>query len=148
GTAVRFEDGAALTVDTGWLPGQSLGLFTVAGEVIAAKVDLAGAAIRLRWRGMDIRAHVRSPRVAALSTLMPKKMPPDTSRMVLCPMPGVITSVAVKQGETVEAGQALAVVEAMKMENILRAERRATVKRVAVTAGTSLSVDEVIMELE
>ncbi|RRN75239.1 acetyl-CoA carboxylase biotin carboxylase subunit [Agrobacterium deltaense] len=148
GTAVRFEDGTALTVDTGWLPGQSLGLFTVAGEVIAAKVDLAGAAIRLRWRGMDIRAHVRSPRVAELALLMPEKLPPDTSKLLLCPMPGVITGISVGEGDEVEAGQALATVEAMKMENILRAEKRGRVARVAAKPGDSLAVDEVILEFE
>jgi propionyl-CoA carboxylase alpha chain len=79
---------------------------------------------------------------------MPKKLPPDTSKMLLCPMPGVITAVTVVQGETVEAGQALATVEAMKMENILRAERRGIVKRIAVSAGVSLAVDELIMEFE
>jgi propionyl-CoA carboxylase alpha chain len=78
----------------------------------------------------------------------PQKLPPDTSKMLLCPMPGVITTVTVVQGETVEAGQALATVEAMKMENILRAERRGVVKRVAVVAGASLAVDELIMEFE
>lgn len=96
--AIRFEDGAALTVATGWLPGRSLGLFTVAGEVIAAKVDLAGAAVRLRWRGMDVLAHLRSPRVAELALLMPEKLPPDTSKLLLCPMPGVITGISVGEG--------------------------------------------------
>ena len=68
--------------------------------------------------------------------------------MLLCPMPGVITSILAEEGVTVEAGQPLATVEAMKMENVLRAERRATVKRVAVKAGESLAVDELIMEFE
>ena len=148
GTAIRFDDGAALSVDTGWLPGQSLGLFTVAGEVIAAKVDLAGAAIRLRWRGMDVVARVRSPRVAELALLMPKKLPPDTSKLLLCPMPGVITGISVGEGDEVEAGQALATVEAMKMENILRAEKRGRVAKVSAKPGDSLAVDEVILEFE
>ncbi len=148
GTAIRFEDGAALSVDTGWLPGRSLGLFTVAGEVIAAKVDLAGAAVRLRWRGMDILAHVRSPRVAELALLMPEKLPPDTSKLLLCPMPGVITGISVGEGDEVEAGQALATVEAMKMENILRAEKRGRVAKVSAKPGDSLAVDEVILEFE
>ena len=112
------------------------------------KINLVGPAIRLRWRGMDVTARVRSPRVAELARLMPEKLPPDTSKMLLCPMPGVITSVSAKAGDTVEAGQALAVVEAMKMENILRAEKRAIVKRVAVEPGASLAVDELIMEFE
>jgi propionyl-CoA carboxylase alpha chain len=97
---------------------------------------------------MDVTARVRSPRVAELAKLMPEKLPPDTSKMLLCPMPGVITGVAVKEGETVEAGQALATVEAMKMENILKAERRGTVKKIVVKPGQSLAVDELIMEFE
>ncbi|KJF69021.1 acetyl-CoA carboxylase biotin carboxylase subunit [Rhizobium nepotum] len=148
GTAMRFEDGEALTVDTGWLPGQRLGLFMVAGEVIAAKVDLIGAAIRLRWRGIDVVAHVRSPRVAELALLMPEKLPPDTSKLLLCPMPGIITGISVGEGDEVEAGQALATVEAMKMENILRAEKRGRVSKVSAKPGDSLAVDEVILEFE
>jgi propionyl-CoA carboxylase alpha chain len=145
---MRFEDGEALTVDTGWLPGQRLGLFTVAGEVIAAKVDLAGAAIRLRWRGIDVVARVRSPRVAELALLMPEKLPADTSKLLLCPMPGIITGISVGEGDEVEAGQALATVEAMKMENILRAEKRGRVSKVSAKPGDSLAVDEVILEFE
>ncbi|MEZ5782166.1 MAG: biotin/lipoyl-containing protein [Rhizobiaceae bacterium] len=79
---------------------------------------------------------------------MPEKLPPDTSKMLLCPMPGVVTSITVEEGQTVEAGQTLATVEAMKMENVLRAERRAVVKKIAAQAGSSLAVDELIMEFE
>ncbi|GAA4163024.1 acetyl-CoA carboxylase biotin carboxylase subunit [Shinella granuli] len=148
GASVRFADGTVLPVAGSFVPGSTHATFTIAGETVGIKVDLVGPAIRLRWRGMDVKAHVRSGRVAALARLMPKKQPPDTSKMLLCPMPGVITSVSVKAGDTVEAGQALAVVEAMKMENILRAERRAVVRRVAVEPGASLAVDELIMEFE
>lgn len=147
GSYVKFADGA-LTIAGDWTPGRTLATFNIDNEPLSVKIDLIGTAIRLRWRGIDLVARVRSPRVAELARLMPKKLPPDTSRMLLCPMPGVITSVSVKAGDTVEAGQALAVVEAMKMENILRAEKRATVKRVAVAAGASLAVDELIMEFE
>ena len=107
-----------------------------------------GAGYRLRWRGIDVVARVRTPRVAELARLMPEKQPPDTSKMLLCPMPGVVTSITVGEGDTVEAGQALATVEAMKMENVLRAERRGVVKRIAAQAGASLAVDELIMEFE
>ena len=79
---------------------------------------------------------------------MPEKLPPDTSKMLLCPMPGVVTSVAVKIGDEVQDGQVLATVEAMKMENVLRAERKGVVKSIAVEAGASLAVDELIMEFE
>ena len=148
GQTVRFADGTTHEVSGGWVPGESLAEFTVDGQRLGVKIGRSGTGFRLRWRGMDLIAHVREPHVAALATLMPVKLPPDTSRMLLCPMPGVITSVLVAAGETVEAGQALATVEAMKMENILRAEKRSVVKKVAVTAGQSLAVDELIMEFE
>jgi propionyl-CoA carboxylase alpha chain len=148
GAGVRFADGTQLSVASGWLPGQSHARFHVGGEVMGVKVNLMGSAVRLRWRGMDVTARVRSPRVAELARLMPKKLPPDTSKMLLCPMPGVITSVSVKAGDAVEAGQTLATVEAMKMENVLKAERQGVVKRVAASPGQSLAVDELIMEFE
>ncbi|WEX73841.1 acetyl/propionyl/methylcrotonyl-CoA carboxylase subunit alpha [Sinorhizobium numidicum] len=148
GAYVRFADDRAVSVATDWVPGRTLATFNIDNQPMAVKVELAGTGIRLRWRGVDVVARVRTPRVAELARLMPKKLPPDTSKMLLCPMPGVVTSIAVKAGDTVEAGQAIAVVEAMKMENILRAEKRATVKRVAIGAGASLAVDELIMEFE
>nr|WP_250809042.1 acetyl/propionyl/methylcrotonyl-CoA carboxylase subunit alpha [Neorhizobium tomejilense] len=148
GAGVRFADGTQLSVASGWLPGQSHARFHVGGETMGVKVSLIGSAIRLRWRGMDVTARVRSPRVAELARLMPKKLPPDTSKMLLCPMPGVITSVSVKAGDAVEAGQTLATVEAMKMENVLKAERKGIVKHVAASQGQSLAVDELIMEFE
>ncbi|MDI7862513.1 acetyl/propionyl/methylcrotonyl-CoA carboxylase subunit alpha [Rhizobiaceae bacterium n13] len=148
GTYVRFEDGTSASIAGDWLPGNTLATFTVDGEPMHIKVNLQGSGIRLRWQGIDLVARVREPHVAALARLMPVKLPPDTSKMLLCPMPGVITSVAVREGDTVEAGQALATVEAMKMENILRAEKRAVVRRVAVEAGASLAVDELIIEFE
>ncbi|MHA7967910.1 acetyl-CoA carboxylase biotin carboxylase subunit [Rhizobium sp. CAU 1783] len=148
GMAVAFADDGKCSVTGGWLPGQLHSVFHVDGETIGVKINLVGAAVRLRWRGMDVVARTRSPRVAELAKLMPEKLPPDTSKMLLCPMPGVITSIAVKEGDQVEAGQALATVEAMKMENILKAEKRSVVKKVAVKAGDSLAVDELIMEFE
>ena len=148
GTAIRFADGTVLSTAGAYVPGASHARFVIGGEPVGFKIDLIGSAIRLRWRGMEVKAHVRSPQVAALARMMPRKSPPDTSKLLLCPMPGVITAIAVAVGETVEAGQPLATVEAMKMENILRAERRGVVKRVAVEAGTSLAVDEVVLEFE
>ncbi len=148
GTYVRFADGTSVSVATDWAPGRTRAAFNIDNQPMRVKVELAGPGIRLRWRGIDVVARVRSPRIAELARLMPKKLPPDTSKMLLCPMPGVVTSITVKAGETVEAGQAIAVVEAMKMENILRAEKCAIVKRVAIEAGASLAVDELIMEFE
>lgn len=148
GATVNFADGGSLTIASDWHPGRELATFTVGGKPVSVKVAHAGSGWRLRWRGMDLTVHVRKPRIAELAKLMPVKLPPDTSKMLLCPMPGVITSILAEEGVTVEAGQPLATVEAMKMENVLRAERRATVKRVAVKAGESLAVDELIMEFE
>ena len=148
GTFVVFSDGIRVLAASDWLPGRSHAAFQIGGEVMGVKVNLAGSAIRLRWRGIDLTARVRSPRVAELARLMPVKLPPDTSKMLLCPMPGVITSLTVKAGDQVEAGQTLATVEAMKMENALKAEKRKIVKRVTATVGQSLAVDELIMEFE
>ncbi|NSY19715.1 acetyl/propionyl/methylcrotonyl-CoA carboxylase subunit alpha [Neorhizobium sp. AL 9.2.2] len=147
-SAVVFADGSRFAISSDWLPGKRLASFTIGDRVAEVKIDLIGSAIRLRWRGMDVRARVRSPRVAQLARLMPVKVPPDMSRMLLCPMPGVITSVTVGVGDQVEAGQTLATVEAMKMENVLKAERRGVVKRVTALPGQSLAVDELIMEFE
>ena len=145
---MSFEDGSCLTVASDWLPGRLHAVFAIGGENLSVKTARSGTGYRLRWRGMDVVAHVRSPRIAELARLMPKKQPPDTSKLLLCPMPGVVTAIAVSEGEPVEAGQVLATVEAMKMENVLRAERRATVKRIAARAGASLAVDEPILEFE
>ncbi len=153
-TEVTFADGGRLVVAGKWQPGQSHADFELkdgdgqAPELIGVKIDLIGTSIRLRWRGLDVSARVRTRRIAELASLMPIKQPPDTSKMLLCPMPGVITSLSVKPGDKVEAGQTLATVEAMKMENSLKAERAATVKRVVASTGQSLAVDELIMEFD
>ncbi|MDW6023312.1 acetyl/propionyl/methylcrotonyl-CoA carboxylase subunit alpha [Mesorhizobium sp. BAC0120] len=147
-TTVAFEDGKTFAVGSHWTPGDTRAAFELNGCRIVVKTNLCGSGIRLRWRGIDTVAFVRSPRVAELARLMPRKLPPDTSRMLICPMPGVLTAIAVRVGDTVEAGQMLATVEAMKMENVLRAERKATVKAIAAAAGASLAVDQLIMEFE
>lgn len=137
-----------LRVESDWKPGMSLARLTVDGEPLALKVDKIAAGMRLRTRGADLKAHVRRPRTAELARLMPEKLPPDTSKFLLCPMPGLVVRINVAAGDEVQEGQALATVEAMKMENILRAERRGTVKSVNAEAGQSLKVDDVIMEFE
>jgi propionyl-CoA carboxylase alpha chain len=147
-TLVRFDHETTVAVTSDWLPGRPHARFVLDGVSVGIKVSQVNSGWRLRWRGIDVKAVVRSPRVAELARLMPEKLPPDTSKMLLCPMPGVITSVAVKAGDEVQDGQVLATVEAMKMENVLRAEKRGTVKRVAVEAGASLAVDELILEFE
>jgi propionyl-CoA carboxylase alpha chain len=115
---------------------------------VVLKTGKISGGFRIRTRGADLKVHVRTPRQAALARLMPEKLPPDTSRFLLCPMPGLVVAIAVEEGQEVQEGQALATVEAMKMENILRAERRGVVKKINASAGASLRVDDVIMEFE
>jgi propionyl-CoA carboxylase alpha chain len=111
-------------------------------------VDKITSGFRLRFRGADLKVAVRTPRQAELAALMPEKLPPDTSKMLLCPMPGVIVKMNVAVGDEVQDGQALCTIEAMKMENILRAERKGVVSKINAGPGDSLAVDEVIMEFE
>jgi propionyl-CoA carboxylase alpha chain len=95
---------------------------------------------------VTLDAHVYTAREAELARLMPEKAAADTSRKLLCPMPGLVIAIPVAEGQEVKAGEPLAIVEAMKMENILRAERDVTVKSIAARKGDSLQVDAVIME--
>ncbi|MBN9887473.1 acetyl-CoA carboxylase biotin carboxylase subunit [Salipiger abyssi] len=148
GATVRFADGAEIRVDGDWTPGQSLAHMTVNGAPLVLKVGKISGGFRIRSRGADLKVHVRSPRQAELARLMPEKLPPDTSKMLLCPMPGLIVKMNVAEGDEVQEGQALCTVEAMKMENILRAERKGTVKKINAGPGDSLAVDDVIMEFE
>jgi propionyl-CoA carboxylase alpha chain len=131
---------------TDWTPGAKLAVFDIDGVTNAIKVEPADAGWRLRQLGVDVRVQVFSPRIAELARLMKEKVAPDTSSLLLCPMPGLIVSIAVNEGDEVQEGQTLAVVEAMKMENVLKAERKGVVSRVPVKAGDSLAVDEIIME--
>jgi propionyl-CoA carboxylase alpha chain len=148
GSSVSFADGQVVRIESNWTPGQPLARLMVDGGLVAMKVGKIPMGFRLRLRGADLKVHVRTPRQAELAALMPDKLPPDTSRFLLCPMPGLVVSVAVSAGEEVHEGQTLATVEAMKMENILKAERRGVVKKVLAVAGASLRVDDVIMEFE
>ena len=148
GSTVRFEDGAELRVSGDWTPGDQLATMDVDGAPLVLKVGKVSGGFRIRSRGADLKVHVRTPRQAELARLMPEKLPPDTSKMLLCPMPGLIVKVDVEVGQEVQEGQALCTVEAMKMENILRAERKGVVSKINAAAGDNLAVDEVIMEFE
>ncbi|MEO8758641.1 MAG: acetyl/propionyl/methylcrotonyl-CoA carboxylase subunit alpha [Devosia sp.] len=141
-------DGKKLLVETGWKPGMTLASARLDGELHHVRIDRLTGGFRLRWRGADLIARVLLPAVADLMPLMPIKVPPDLSRFLLCPMPGQIVRIDVAEGDTVEAGQSLAIVEAMKMENVLKAERRSKVSKIRVKAGSVLAVDEVILEFE
>ncbi|MCW1954698.1 acetyl/propionyl/methylcrotonyl-CoA carboxylase subunit alpha [uncultured Lentibacter sp.] len=148
GSDVRFADGAVLRVASDWTPGDQLARLDVDGEGLVLKVGKVSGGFQIRSRGADLKVHVRTPRQAELARLMPEKVAPDTSKMLLCPMPGLIVKINVQEGEEVQDGQALCTVEAMKMENILRAERKGIVAKINAAPGDSLAVDEVIMEFE
>ncbi|UWQ30000.1 acetyl/propionyl/methylcrotonyl-CoA carboxylase subunit alpha [Leisingera sp. M523] len=148
GATVKFADGTALRVSSDWTPGDQLATLDVDGEILVLKTGKVTQGFRIRSRGADLKVHVRTPRQAELAQLMPEKLPPDTSKMLLCPMPGLIVKVDVEAGQEVQEGQALCTVEAMKMENILRAERKGVVSKINASAGDSLAVDDVIMEFE
>ncbi|MEZ5726501.1 MAG: acetyl/propionyl/methylcrotonyl-CoA carboxylase subunit alpha [Paracoccaceae bacterium] len=148
GSTVRFEDGTELRVESDWTPGQSLATLDVSGEPLVLKVGKIPMGFRLRVRGADLKVNVRTPRAHELALLMPIKLPPDTSKFLLCPMPGLVVKISVEEGQEVQEGQALATVEAMKMENILRAEKKGVVKKINAAAGASLKVDDIIMEFE
>ena len=147
GATVTLE-GQAYRVTSDWKPGQPLARLNVDGTPILMKVGKLPGGFRLRLRGADLKVNIFSPRQAELAELMPEKQPPDTSKLLLCPMPGMVVAISVAEGEDVHEGQALATVEAMKMENILRAERKGKVAKINATAGASLAVDDVIMEFE
>jgi propionyl-CoA carboxylase alpha chain len=146
GADVTFAEGGTLRVEGPWVPGLSLARLTVDGRPLLLKVEEASGGFRLRTGGADLRVHVRTPRQAELARLMPEKRPPDTSRTLLCPMPGLLVRLLVAEGEEVEEGQALATVEAMKMENTLKAERRGKVAKVRAREGDTLAVDQVILD--
>jgi propionyl-CoA carboxylase alpha subunit len=150
GGAYRVEiDGQSEVATTDWQPGEALLRARVEQHVMTVQIErLPGRAFRLTHRGVTRRAQVLSPRAAQLLALMPEKRAPDTSRLLLSPMPGLLSSVIVEQGQEVKAGEPLAIVEAMKMENVLRAERDGRVARIRANPGDSLAVDQVILEFE
>ncbi len=148
GADIRFADGETMRVTSDWTPGQPLAELSVAGEPLVLKVAPTSTGYRVRHRGADLSVTVMTPRQAELAANMLVKTPPDTSKMLLCPMPGLIVKIDVEEGEEVQEGQALCTVEAMKMENILRAEKKGTVAKINAGPGDSLAVDDVIMEFE
>jgi propionyl-CoA carboxylase alpha chain len=129
-----------------WKPGDSVWRGVVDGESVIVQVRLISNGFLLAHHGVEARVFVYTEREATAARLMPAKKHPDTGKQLLCPMPGLVRSIDVKEGQEVKAGEPLAVVEAMKMENVLRAERDATVKSIKVKSGDSLAVDAVIME--
>ena len=141
-------NGASLRVTTDWAPGDRVFQGHVDGRPVTAQVVSTGAGYRVSHNGAAVALEVLTPRQAELAALMPIKEPPDLSKFTMSPMPGLLLRISVEVGEEVQEGQEIAVVEAMKMENILRAERRGVVKSVNAEQGDSMTADQVIVEFE
>jgi propionyl-CoA carboxylase alpha chain len=147
--AIEIDDALVQqNVTSPWRPGDPIFTASVDGEDIRVQVDRLGIGWRLFHAGMQADLQALPRRAAELSRLMPVKEPPDLSRFLLSPMPGLLIRVAVGEGDEVKAGEELAVVEAMKMENVLRAEHDGVVRTVHAAAGDSLAVDQSILEFE
>jgi propionyl-CoA carboxylase alpha chain len=142
------HSGRKTLIEMNWAPGDTIARARVDGEVLVMKAKRQTGGFRIRYRGADLEVKVLQPRVAELLALMPKKIAPDLSKFLLCPMPGQVVRIDVAEGDIVEDGQPLAIVEAMKMENVLKAEKRARISKVRVAQGAVLAVDEVILEFE
>ena len=145
---VAFADGATHVhkLQSEWKPGDPVWSGTVDGKPVTVQVSPVPNGFDLAFRGAQARAFVYTESEAAYARLMPVKKAADTGKSLLCPMPGLVVSIAVAEGQEVKVGETLAVVEAMKMENVLRAERDGTVKKIHAKKGDSLAVDAVIME--
>jgi propionyl-CoA carboxylase alpha chain len=143
---VLFEDGNSHVLSSGWKPGMPVWSGTLDGAAIAVHVRMIPNGFELAYRGIEGKAFVYTEREARYARLMPAKKLSGSEKSVRCPMPGLVVSLAVVEGQEVKSGETLAVIEAMKMENILRAERDGTIKKIRVNEGDSVAVDAVIME--
>ncbi len=139
-------DGIQLEGVVEWFPGRPVLMLHVGGEETLFQIKREAGGYCLAQGGRERLVTVRAPFAAELAVLMPDKPPPDTSRMLVCPMPGLLVALPVQEGQAVKMGEVLAVVEAMKMENVLVAERDATISKLHAKKGASLARDDIIME--
>ncbi len=140
--------GRLMQVESDWRPGQALARILVDGVPLVLQVAPIAQGFRIRHRGADLVVLVRRPRAVELAAHLPVKAAADLSRLLAAPMPGQVVRVAVEVGETVEEGQPLIVIEAMKMENLLRSPRAGTIRRLHAAPGQGVRADEVILEFE
>ncbi len=148
---VRFVDadgapGAAHHLVSPWKPGDPVWEGTLDGLLVAVQVRPIPNGVRLAHQGVEVPVYVFTEAEAASARLMPVVTATDTGKKLLCPMPGLVVSIAVAEGQEVKVGETLAVVEAMKMQNVLRAERDGTVKKIYASPGATLAVDALILE--
>jgi len=140
------EKSGPLRLHSDWKSGDPIWYGTINSKPVTVQVRTILNGFALSYRGVETKAYVYTEREAGYARLMPAKRVADTGKQVLCPMPGLVVSIAVKEGQEVKAGETVAVVEAMKMENVLRAEIDGTVKKINAKPGDSLAVDAVIIE--
>jgi propionyl-CoA carboxylase alpha chain len=140
--------GASVDVATDWNPGDAIFRGSIAGRDVTAQIDSQAEGVVITLGPTVIPVALRAEKVAGLMGLMLVKVPPDMSKFLLSPMPGMVVSINVTVGQVVKTGTALAVVDAMKMENVLTAERDGTIKQLHAGPGDSLAVDQVILEFE
>jgi len=141
-----FIDGEPFEAQIAWQIGESAMHIVENGARHTIQFYRDRGGYRLAEGGTALLATVRRPEAAELAALMPKKAAADTSKFLLCPMPGLVVSINVSEGQEVKTGESLAVIEAMKMENVLNAERDGTIKKINARKGDSLAVDDVILE--
>lgn len=146
--SIEIEGHKAHTLVSSWRPGMPLLEGSLDGQSIAVKIASRTEGHVLRYRGVTRRVLVCRPDVAALHAALPEKQAPDMSKLVVSPMPGLVVSIDTTVGLEVKAGEAVCIVEAMKMQNIIRAETDGVVKAVNVGAGDSVAADEVMIEFE
>ena len=150
--AVIFEEEGGgrskMLLDSTWKPGNPVWRGVIDGEPVAAQIRSITNGFLIAHHGIEVPVRVYTANEAALARLMPERQASDTGKKLRCPMPGLVMSIAVNEGQAVKAGETLAVVEAMKMENVLRAERDGIVKKIHAAAGITLAVDAVILEFE
>lgn len=149
--AIRFIDADgksenAHLLQSPWKPGDPVWQGTIDGQLVAVQARPIANGIRLAHQGVEVPVYVWTEAEAASARLMPVTAASDTGKKLLCPMPGLVVSIAVSEGQEVKAGETLAVVEAMKMQNVLRAEQDGTVKKIHASAGATLAVDALILE--
>ena len=141
-------DGRSLQLACEWHPGRHLLGGQLDGEAFAVKIVPSAQGYHLRLRGVGLQVLVCRPAIAEMHKRLPEKEKPDLSKMVISPMPGLVVSVDVEVGQEVQEGEAICIVEAMKMQNIIRADATGSIKSVNVSAGDSVAADEIMVELE
>ncbi|WLB57824.1 acetyl-CoA carboxylase biotin carboxylase subunit [Bradyrhizobium sp. 521_C7_N1_3] len=149
--AIRFVDaegkaGNAHLLQSSWKPGDPVWQGTIDGHFVAVQARPIANGIRLAHQGVEVPVYVWTEAEAASARLMPVTTASDSGKKLLCPMPGLVVSIAVTEGQEIKAGETLAVIEAMKMQNVLRAEQDGTVKKIHASAGATLAVDALILE--